>query len=107
MSAQEEHNFWSAMGTMQDRIHNLETTVGERAEVMVDTIKAAVQEAMPKALLTDKQLQWVEMAIEREAQSIAFRRAVIEKSLLVVIGIIAVGAAALLKDAFMTHIWRM
>ena len=55
-------------------------TDAEREEFIV-AIAQAVSERSKPASLTDDEQRWVRMAIRKEAQSIAFRQAVIEKSL--------------------------
>ena len=44
-------------------------------------IAAAVRSRQTDVLLTDEELRWVRLAIQREAQSIELRKAIIEKSL--------------------------
>lgn len=89
--ARERERFWRALETQTERIHAIETSVEQRAVVMKDVINTAVKDAMPKALLTDEEHRWVRLAIEREAQSIAFRKAVIDKTLLGLIwGVVSV-----------------
>lgn len=53
--------------------------------------------------LTDEETQWVRLAIQREAQSIKLRQAVIEKTLIALLwaGMIALGA--LLVDGLASH----
>ncbi len=80
------------------RMTAVELSVDQRREVMRDTIREAVQDAMPRALLTDEQHRWVTMAIEKEAQSIKFRKAVIEKTLTALIWSALAGAAYILKQ---------
>ena len=54
-------------------------TPEERSELVLE-ISAAIACAQ-KPQLTEEELQWVRLAIKREAQSIALRQAVIEKTL--------------------------
>lgn len=75
-----ENRLWEALNDSAERITELGREVREHKETTREMITSAVREAMPRALLTEQQHRWVEMAIEREAQSIAFRRAVIEKT---------------------------
>lgn len=53
-------------------------TLDERAELVI-AITSAIKSSA--AQLTEQEQEWVRMAIQREAQSIALRRAIIEKSL--------------------------
>lgn len=55
-------------------------TESERAEFIAAIAQAVAAQAKP-ASLTDDEQRWVRMAIKKEAQTIAFRQAVIEKSL--------------------------
>jgi hypothetical protein len=67
---------------LKDRLVAVETSVEQRKEVMVQVIHSAVKDAMPKVVMTEQHQQWLDAAIEAQAESKAFRRAVIEKSLL-------------------------
>lgn len=53
-------------------------TPQEREEFIKD-VAAAIRSAEP--ILTDEEIQYVRLAIKKEAQSIALRRAIIEKTL--------------------------
>jgi len=110
-TTEEADRIWKAVGTVSDRISNLESTVGQREAVMREVIHSAVADAMPSALLTDEQLRWVELAIQKEAQSIRFRQAVIEKTLvaliLFVVGGLCTTALALLREYAIAHgMWK-
>lgn len=69
-------------------------TPEERAQFIAD-IAAAIRIRNTDNSLTSEQVRWVELAIQKEAQSIEFRRAIIEKSLSVLIGtgLVALGSA--------------
>lgn len=71
-------------------------TPQERAEFIAD-ISAAIHPRASDAQISPEQLQWVNLAIQKEAQSIKLRQAIIEKTLggLVWAGIIFVGYALL------------
>ena len=58
---------------------------------LIKAIAAEIRTSAP--VLSDDELVWVRMAIKREAQSIALRQAIIEKSLssLVWSGVVAIG----------------
>lgn len=69
-----------------------------RAHTDTDRVREVVQETLQQVLsdyspLTEDERRWVRLAIQREAQSIALRRAVIEKTLagLVWAAIVALG----------------
>jgi hypothetical protein len=56
-------------------------TPEERAEFVTDLAIALHAQTDAGTYLSDEERQWVRMAIRKEAQSIAFRQAVIEKTL--------------------------
>jgi len=64
-------------GSPQER---RKSTLTNEDRVAIATQLAELVKDSPRQL-TDKQVQWVDLAIQKEAQSIAFRNAVIEKSL--------------------------
>lgn len=102
-----EDAIWKALHVNSDRITELEGIVSTRNELMRDAIKSAVQDAMPKALLSDDEHTWVRMAIQREAQMASFRRAVIEKTMLGLIWAGIVGLALMLREYAIAHgMWR-
>ena len=55
-------------------------TKQERDELVAE-IAAAVRSRHSDASLSDEEMRWVRLAIQREAQSIELRKAIIEKSL--------------------------
>lgn len=70
-------------------------------------IREAVLESMPQATLTEDEHAWVKLAIQREAQMIAFRRAVIEKTLTGLIWAGIVGLGIILREYLISHgLWR-
>jgi len=72
----------------------------ERA-ILISEITVAIKE-MPSSLSDDEQ-RWVRMAIKKEAQSIAFRTAIIEKSFLGVIAMFGVGIVYVVADFLKNH----
>ena len=74
----------------------LKMTQEERDQLIAD-IAAAVRSRSADAGLTDDEQRWVRMAIQREAQSIELRKAIIEKSItgLVWMCIVGVGSVFL------------
>lgn len=54
-------------------------TPDERAEFIQD-IAAAMRPRVTDAYLSEDEKRWVQMAIKKEAQSIAFRQSVIDKT---------------------------
>lgn len=69
-------------------------TEQERAELVAAIVAAQEQLHQCKGL-TDEEQRWVRMAIQREAQSIELRKAIIEKSItgLVWLAILGIGSA--------------
>ena len=53
--------------------------------------------------LTDDEQRWVRMAIQKEAQSIVFRNAVIEKSMLGLIAMLGAGIIYIFIDFLKNH----
>lgn len=53
--------------------------------------------------LTDDEQRWVRMAIEREAQSIALRKAIIEKTLTGLVWMIVVGIGYVFLEFLKDH----
>lgn len=77
-------------------------TPEERAQFIAD-VAAAIKASEPAPILTEEEQQWVRLAIQKEAQSIKLRQAVIEKTLggLVWSAIVALGYV--LIDFFKNH----
>ena len=53
--------------------------------------------------LTDDEQRWVRMAIEKEARSIVFRTAVIEKSIMGLIAMMGMGLLYIVAEFFRNH----
>ena len=99
--------FWTAVHTVDDRVTDLKARFEERDSMTLEMIKRAVQEAMPRPMLTAEEHGWIQLAIERQAQSIAFRRSVIEKSLLGLIWAGIVGGGLVVREyAIAPGMWR-
>lgn len=62
---------------------------------------------IPTSHLTEEEQRWVRMAIQREAQSIELRRAIIEKSLGSLVWSAIVGLGLLVLDYLKNHGLRM
>ena len=100
MSIEDERaQVWRAIEANGTRIDNLET-------VMEQTVTRAVKEAMPTALLNAEEYRWVQLAIRREAQSIAFRQSVIDKTLTGLVWALIVGMGIMVKEYMTAHGWR-
>jgi hypothetical protein len=102
----ERESFWKAVHTVDDRVTALEATVRTRNELMSETIHAAVREAMPTALLSDDEHQFLKNLIVIQSQRVAFRRKIIEGAALwSVLGLIA-WALLVLKEYIVNHGWK-
>lgn len=77
-------------------------TPEERAALVCE-ITSALHEAHVAPMLSDEELQWVRLAIKREAQSIELRQAVIEKTLAGLAWSLLVGLGYLLIDFAKNH----
>jgi hypothetical protein len=67
---------------------------------LVQKVIAAVKEQQH---LTDEEAQWVRLAIKREAQSIALRQAIIEKTLTALVWAALIGLGIVLKEFLFNH----
>lgn len=72
----------------------------ERTELISDIV-SAVRNSEP--VLTSDEIQYVRMAIKREAQSIAFRNAIIEKSLTGLVWAAIIGLGYIIKEWLNAH----
>ena len=77
-------------------------TNDERDE-FISAIAQAVAEKAKPASLTDDEQRWVRMAIQREAQSIELRKAIIEKTLGGLVWAGLVGLGLILLEWLETH----
>ena len=75
-------------------------TPQERADFISD-VAAAIQ-LLPPVLSPDEQ-RWVRMAIQREAEKAALRKAIIEKTLGGLVWSLIVGIGYLILDFFKNH----
>lgn len=74
-------------------------TPEERAQFIADV--AAAIKAAP--VLTEEEQQWVRLAIQKEAQSIKLRQAVIEKTLAGLVWSAVVGLGYVFLEFFKNH----
>jgi len=103
----EREAFWKALGVNSDRITALEAVVRDRDDAMREMIREAVRDAMPTRLPTEKQLQYLDSAIERQAQSIAFRRRVLESSAIWAVPLLILAFLAMVREYMIAHgMWR-
>lgn len=99
--------FWSAVHTVDDRVTRLEAKCEERGEMTKDSIMQAVREAMPRAVLTEEQHRWVELAIQAQAERAALRKAIIEKSLLGLVWATIAGLVVMAREYAIAHgMWK-
>jgi chorismate mutase len=78
-------------------------TPQERAEFIAE-LKAAMHQT--PICLSEEEQQWVRMAIQREAQSIALRRAIIEKTLASLAWSAVVGLGLMFMSYLKDHGWK-
>jgi len=73
----------------------------ERKELISDIVCAIGSNN--QAMLSEEEARWVKMAIQREAQSIELRKAIIEKTLGGLVWAVIVGAGYLVLDFLRGH----
>ena len=67
-----------ALATM---LSALEDRTAALEEGMLERVEVAVTRALAGRVLTSTEVQWLQLAVEKEAQSVKMRRAIIEKTL--------------------------
>lgn len=72
----------------------------ERAQLVLEISHALNANPVP---LSDEERRWVRMAIQKEAQSIEFRKAIIEKSIMGVIALFGSIIVYVFIDFFKSH----
>jgi hypothetical protein len=77
-------------------------TPEDRIQFIAD-VAAAIEATEKPPVLTTEEQQWVRLAIQKEAQSIKLRQAVIEKTLSGLAWSALVGLGYLLMDFFKNH----
>ena len=77
-------------------------TKQEREELVAE-IAVAVRIRATDTVLTDDELRWVRLAIQREAQSIELRKAIIEKSLAGLVWMCILGIGSVLLSWATAH----
>lgn len=75
----------------------------EEREVLVCEIASAIHIRNTDVGLTEEEQRWVRQAIQSQAQSIALRRAVIEKTLSGLVWATIIGFGALILDFLRGH----
>lgn len=77
-------------------------TPEERAQFVAD-VAAAIKASEGAPILTEEEQQWVRLAIQKEAQSIRLRQAVIEKTLAGLVWSGLVGLGYVIVDFLKNH----
>jgi len=77
-------------------------TPEERKEFIAD-IASAIQTKSTSSNLSEDEERWVKMAIQKEAQSIELRKAIIEKTLGGLVWAFIVGGGYILLDFLRSH----
>ena len=75
----------------------------EEKKLLIRDIASAVSESIPHPALTPEEHTWVKLAIQKEAQSIKLRQAIIEKTLAGVVWMFLVGFALMVREWAMGH----
>lgn len=83
----------------------LEMTPEERAAFVSD-VAAAIASSVNIPVLSQDELRWVRMAIQREAQSVELRKAIIEKSLAGLVWAAIVFLGYVMLDYLKSHGWK-
>ena len=77
-------------------------TKQERDELVAE-IAAAIRSRHSDASLSDEEMRWVRLAIQKEAQSIELRKAIIEKSLVGLAWMCIVGVGSVFMSWATAH----
>ena len=72
---------------------------------LIALLKEVVKEAVESHPLSEEEIKWVRMAIEAEAKRAAFRQAVIDKTLVSLMGSTVLGLVYMIWDTFKAH-WK-
>lgn len=91
---------------MANMLAALERRVDEHQRELPALIAAAITASVGQRLPTADEQMWVRMAIQREAQSIALRRAIIEKSLVGLAWFMIGVLGLIIKDYATLHGWK-
>ena len=75
-------------------------------EELLEVVKAAVASAVESHPLSPEEVQWVRLAIQSEAERAAFRKAVIQKTLVSLVWAAVVGVGILMFNGFIDIIHR-
>jgi hypothetical protein len=75
-------------------------------EELLEVVKAAVASAVESHPLSPEEIQWVRLAIQSEAERAAFRKAVIQKTLVSLVWAGVVGLGILIFNGFIDVVHR-
>ena len=89
-----------------DAENRAEQIENERELHISRLIRGAVREAVLEHALTQDERQWVRLAIQKEAQSIKFRQAVIEKTTAGLVWALLAGLGFMFLDFLKAHGWK-
>lgn len=84
----------------------IERRIDATQDQLASSIASAVAQAMDGRMLSDDERQWVRLAIQREAQSIKLRQAIIEKTLTGLIWAGLVGVGLIFTEWLRAHGWK-
>ena len=103
----ERSRVWRAIEMNGLRIDDISARIDDLQASMRETITQAVKDSMPRALLTDEEHRYVQLAIKRESQRIAFRQKVIDNTLTGLVWALVVGLGVMVKEYLVAHGWKM
>lgn len=93
-----------------DALANMQAATERRVDIMHDDmrrlVKEAVEEGLDSKLLSADERMWVRMAIKREAQSIAVRQAIIEKTLTGLLWAFILWLGVVFYEYIKNHGWK-
>jgi cytochrome c biogenesis factor len=75
-------------------------------EELLEVVKSAVASAVESHPLSPEEIQWVRLAIKSEAERAAFRKAVIQKTLVSLVWAGVVGLGILIFNGFIDVVHR-
>ena len=90
-----------------DSLTRVDAEIEAVRRTMAEDIKRAVKEAVPEMILSPDEQRSLKLLIKRQEQAIAFRTAIIEKSLTSLVWAAVVGAALVIREYAIAHgMWR-
>lgn len=106
LDTREEHLQSKEGDALVKMLSGMERRIDETQDQLAGTITRAVASAMDGRMLSDDERQWVRLAIQREAQSIKLRQAIIEKTLTGLIWAGLVGVGLIFTEWLRAHGWK-